>query len=112
MLAAIEEFSRLHNKANNYMILGDMFELGADAEAEHLKTVTLANAVFNGIKIWVGPEFCAAATQYDDTNNLGFTTTDEATEWITNQPIANAVILLKGSRSMGLEKIIKKIKSL
>lgn len=103
MKVSIESF--LHNmKGDNYLILGDMLELGEYSYDEHLKTIKnipkdlLQNAYF------VGKEFVRAASNL---NLITFNKVEELAEYLQSNPIKNGNILIKGSRGIQLEKILE-----
>lgn len=103
MQHALESFSKSSAK-NKIVILGDMFELGEFATAEHQKIATLATSLsFNKI-ILVGNEFYKTKT---DNHVLKFLNTIDAQSWFQQQNFIDTEILLKGSRSMKMEKILE-----
>ena len=91
-------------------VLGDMKELGEKSLDEHTqigKAVSDANA---SCVILVGPEMKAAATVLDS-KVIYYESNDEkfyqsAAEKILDVAAQNALILMKGSHSMALEKLI------
>jgi len=87
---------------NECLILGDMFELGASAAEEHQKVVDLL--LRNGFQCvyLVGEHF--AKTTHPFTQ---FITTQNAAEFFSANPLKDKTILLKGSRSMHLETLVK-----
>ena len=100
MKLAIEHFSRINSK-NKILFLGSMAELGNETEAEH-------KALIEEIKkhqwkqvILVGEAFKKANHPY-----LQFDDALQAKEWFDNAGIKDSYILVKGSRSMQMEKII------
>jgi UDP-N-acetylmuramoyl-tripeptide--D-alanyl-D-alanine ligase len=102
MQHALESFAKSSDK-QKIVILGDMFELGEDAPAEHQFIADLSMQLkFNKI-ILVGNDFSKTKTS---DQVLKFTTTMEAQTWFKNQHFSDAAILLKGSRSMKMEKVI------
>ena len=99
MGAALDEFSAFGTRPR-WAVLGQMGELGDYAQEEHRKIAaqalqTTENAVF------IGPNFRPFAG-----NALWFETTEEATAYLETHPIAGASILIKGSRSTALERIL------
>lgn len=102
MQHALESFAKSSAK-KKVVILGDMFELGEDAPKEHQFIASLCEHLqFNKI-VLVGNDFYN--TQTSDAV-LKFSTTTEAHEWFQQQDFTNSEILLKGSRSMKMEKVI------
>lgn len=103
MLHALESFAKSSDK-KKMVILGDMFELGDDAPKEHQHIANLSEQLkFDNI-ILVGNEF--SKTQTSDAV-LKFKTTEVAHIWFQQQDFTGSEILLKGSRSMKMEKILE-----
>jgi UDP-N-acetylmuramoyl-tripeptide--D-alanyl-D-alanine ligase len=101
MEAAIENFSKTEYR-NKTVILGDMLELGADSENEHLNILKLlAEKDFNGIFL-VGPVFTRLCTKNEW---ICFQDSELACLWLEHHKIEGATILIKGSRGIRLEKI-------
>jgi UDP-N-acetylmuramoyl-tripeptide--D-alanyl-D-alanine ligase len=106
MAAALRSFAARPTVAGQgrVVILGDMFELGDSAEAEHralgelLAELQLDNAVL------IGPLLQAAAQAHPAARH--FATKAEAAEWLAHHPLAGQLVLLKGSRGMGLESLL------
>ncbi|MGX5688594.1 UDP-N-acetylmuramoyl-tripeptide--D-alanyl-D-alanine ligase [Arcticibacter tournemirensis] len=86
------------------LILGDMFELGEDAAAEHKAVLDKALSIDVDERIFVGKEFYHAGNQ----NNARFyMTTEDAFNGLKDNPITNSVVLIKGSRSMKMETLVE-----
>lgn len=100
MKAAIENFARMEG-GRKVLILGAMMELGADSHAEHLKLVNLIRQYSWKEVVLVGADFADVADGY-----LHFNQTREAVDWFKQSGIENSLILLKGSRSMQMEKLL------
>ncbi|MCB9032777.1 MAG: UDP-N-acetylmuramoyl-tripeptide--D-alanyl-D-alanine ligase [Chitinophagales bacterium] len=102
MYHALQNFAK-SKSTNKIVILGDMFELGEAAQAEHQYIVNeIEKYKFNTI-VLVGKLF------YNCESNesvLKFETTDEAVAWFNQQTFKDAEILIKASRGMQLEKLI------
>ena len=93
------------------LILGDMLELGKWSAEAHQNILRKADKVANEI-ILVGKEFAAAHTivkEELESHYTLYTTTAEALAALEKKPIRNALILLKGSRGIALEKLIEKL---
>ena len=101
--AALHAFAEMEGK-NKIAILGDMLELGAEAVAEHQAVVTLAQNL--GIRriILVGPLFApiAAAAGLEH-----FDQVEDMREWFPNQDFSDCTLLIKGSRGIGLERLLE-----
>ena len=98
MNLAIDEL--LLQKGEKLFILGDMKELGAVSEEEHKKVIKKITE--SGTKaILVGPEF----KKYNQSNFPVFEKVEELIESNVLNKIKNFKVLIKGSRSIQLEKI-------
>ena len=103
MLVAIENLAKL--AANEkVIILGDMFELGDEAGMEHENILQKALDQHFYKTIFIGDEFYKLNELADA---LFFKTTLEAAAELKKNPIKNALVLLKGSRSMKLESLME-----
>ena len=93
------------------LILGDMLELGEWSAEAHQNILRKADKVADEI-ILVGKEFDAAHAVVGEeleSNYSLYPTTAEASEALDKKPISNALILLKGSRGIALEKLIENL---
>lgn len=102
MTAAIENFSMM--KADDKMlILGDMRELGEVSQAEHRNIVDLLKEK-GFTKVWlVGCEFKKVA---QGSGFRLFEDVESVNEALKIEPLSGYSILIKGSNSIGLTKII------
>ena len=100
MEVALENFSKL-KKASKVVILGDMFELGAQSALEHQAIVNLADSMTFSQTLYVGEHFYKANTQ-----NKQFRNFEALKAYITANPLENKSVLIKGSRGMQLERIL------
>ncbi len=103
MQHALESFAKSSSK-KKIVILGDMFELGEDAPKEHQFIASLCEQLHFDKIILVGNDFVKTQT---GASVLKFPTTTEAQVWFQQQDFTNAEILLKGSRSMKMEKVVE-----
>lgn len=100
MKAAIENLTAMPGE-HKMLILGAMAELGEDSLNEHQQIIhTIALYTWNKV-ILVGGDFQRLEHPY-----LAFQNSEDAANWLLNQPIANNTILVKGSRSMQMEKVL------
>ncbi len=102
MKAAIENFAAMHGD-KKILILGDMKELGADTQKEHEQLVQLINQFKWKEVTLTGKAFSAVSHHYHSFDNA-----DETREWFQKNNFADALILVKGSRSMQMEKVVAK----
>ena len=87
-------------KGRKVAMLGDMRELGADAAAEHDRIV----ARLEGLEAYlVGEEFTRAAAGKPYKT---FATSSDLAKYLEEHPLEGCTILLKGSHSIQMEKII------
>ncbi len=100
MKAAIENFSGMH-AAKKILILGAMAELGAESLSEHQNIVSLINHYKWDHVVLVGGDFLNIQHPF-----ISFKNSLEAKHWYHQQSFINSTILIKGSRSMQMEKII------
>ena len=100
MKAAIENFANLKAE-NKILMIGSMAELGADSLAEHQAIVDLIGQYHFTDVVLVGKYFDEISHPYQQ-----FRTAEEAKKWLQKQYTTPAYILIKGSRSTGMEKII------
>jgi len=105
MRAAIENFASMKMK-NKFLILGDMLELGEDAENEHLDLLNLLNEkeLFN--TLLVGNIFSNLSSSY---NFESFESVDKLLTYIKRLELKDKYILIKGSRGIKLEKLIEQL---
>ncbi len=96
---ALENFSHTDYK-NKVAILGDMFELGVDAAAEHQYIVNIAEKLNIDRCVFVGEHYFKTSAKEK------YKTTDSLKEQLLKEPILDNYILIKGSRGMALERIL------
>ena len=107
MRASLESFLSERSELPRVCILGDMLELGEWSAEEHRSIVELiAAADFE--RIWlVGKHFTEAATTIANNPSVScFASREEVAERLAADPIEGALVLVKGSHSIGLEKLI------
>ena len=100
MKLAIENFAKL-NAEKKILILGAMAELGKETEQEHRLIISLISKFKWDDVILVGENFKNLNPPYKS-----FSTSNDAREWFKQQNIQDASILVKGSRSTQMEKVI------
>lgn len=101
MTAAIENFAKLPAE-NKVLVLGAMAELGSESENEHRRLVDLMNRYPWKAVALVGGDF-----QKIDHPYRRFENAEAAREWLREQNFENTHFLVKGSRTMKLEKILE-----
>jgi len=100
MKAAIENFARLP-AADKILVLGGMAELGAESLEEHRQLVALIGSYQWKEVVLTGGDFLKIKHPY-----LSFENALQAKEWFSQQAFSNTTFLIKGSRSMQMEKVI------
>ena len=101
MKLAIENFAKL-NAVNKILLLGAMAELGTESLNEHKSIIDLIKK-YNWKKVvLVGGDFLKIDHPF-----LQFNSSAEAKEWLKKQSFSNSYLLVKGSRSMQMEKVIE-----
>ncbi|MBR5135959.1 MAG: UDP-N-acetylmuramoyl-tripeptide--D-alanyl-D-alanine ligase [Rikenellaceae bacterium] len=107
MRASLESFLSESSEQPRVCILGDMLELGEWSAEEHRSIVELV-VVGDFDRIWlVGKHFRQASTAVaDDPRVSCFASREEVAQRLETEPIEGALILVKGSHSIGLEKLI------
>jgi len=100
MTNALESFSQIR-QTNKLAIIGDMLELGDESVKEHQTILDLTKQLNINV-ITVGPIF-----ESINSNQLKFTNTSNAQEYFKTNSFNEYLILLKGSRGIGLEKLEK-----
>ena len=106
MEAALHNLS-LNNNKEKYIILGDMFELGKEAEKEHQLIVQLVKQLNFTDVIFVGENFYKEREELKST--LFFNNYDNLESYISKNKPTKKIMLIKGSRGMALERILKVI---
>lgn len=108
MAAALENFSNL-SAATKVALLGDMLELGEESLSEHVAVIRSACSRGLSMVCFVGKEFQKASAEMpaDQLENARFfTTSDELASWLREEPLSDAVVLIKGSRGTRMENVI------
>ncbi len=100
MKASLTNFFQM-SFPNKMVILGDMKELGEQSEEEHRAIVDLLSESSLKNVFLIGPCFKQTNTSFNTYNN-----TDEFVQWLQQHPIQDVVILIKGSNSMHLMKVM------
>ena len=103
MRAALENFSHVE-AASKLALLGDMRELGAESLEEHKKIVLQLREA--GIPAClVGEEFQKALSELPG-DEAWFPSSEALAEHLATHPVRDAMILVKGSRGIQMEKVL------
>lgn len=100
MAASIRNFRNISN-GNSLLILGDMKELGNESEKEHRIIIDIINELKFEDVILVGNEFKKVNTKFQSFSNI-----DDLIKHIDMNSISGKNILVKGSHSIHLERLI------
>lgn len=100
MAASIRNFRNISN-GNSLLILGDMKELGNESEKEHRIIIDIINELKFEDVILVGDEFKKVNTKFQSFSNI-----DDLIKHIDMNSISDKNILVKGSHSIHLERLI------
>lgn len=105
MKLAIENFSRQPQNPKILMI-GGMMELGEDSIDEHQSIIDLIQTLNLKNVILVGGDFKKVKHPYQYFDN-----SSDAAAWLKKECIENTLFLIKGSRSMKMENLLKAFES-
>lgn len=100
MSLAIENFSQMQFQ-HKMLVLGDMLELGDEAFKEHALILQMLREKHLDDYVLVGPVF--STLQQDKS----FANSKEAAEYFKKNPVRQKTVLIKGSRGIALEEIVK-----
>jgi UDP-N-acetylmuramoyl-tripeptide--D-alanyl-D-alanine ligase len=97
---AIENLQKIPTQ-NKVLMLGSMAEVGTESLKEHQEIIDLIKKYTWEKVVLVGGDYA-----HVDHPFIYFKNANEAKEWFNKQTFDNAYILVKGSRSMQMEKIL------
>lgn len=100
MRLAIENLGRMEGK-NKIALLGAMAELGTESIAEHEGIINLLKEQHFAEVVLVGGDFQKIAHPFTALENAA-----AAQQWLRAKAPQHAIILVKGSRSMQMEKVL------
>ena len=100
MKLAIENFAK-KNSENKILMLGAMAELGKESLQEHQQIVELIKKYAWKKVVLVGGDFLKLSHPF-----VSFENSLQAKDWFAKQQLQNSYILVKGSRSMQMEKVL------
>jgi UDP-N-acetylmuramoyl-tripeptide--D-alanyl-D-alanine ligase len=101
MKLAIENFAKKKSE-NKILMLGAMAELGKDSLQEHQQIIDLIKKYSWKAVALVGEDFLKLSHPF-----LSFENSLQAKEWFVKQHFGNSYILVKGSRSVQMEKVLQ-----
>lgn len=100
MKLAIENFAKL-NVANKVLVLGAMAELGTESLNEHNAIIDLIKKFNWKNVVLVGGDFLKTHHSF-----IQLKSSADAKEWLKEQAFTDSYLLVKGSRSMQMEKVL------
>ncbi len=101
MKAAIENFARM-KATHKILMLGAMAELGAESLQEHEEVVALIQAYNWKAVVLVGGDFAKIRHPF-----IQLPDSEAARQWFLQQQLQDVHLLIKGSRSMQMEKVLQ-----
>ncbi len=101
MKAAIENIAKMDGD-DKVLLLGGMMEMGEESMKEHAGIVELINQYKWKNVVLVGGDFHKVNHNY-----INFKTSVDAKDWLKEQHFKNSLLLVKGSRSMQMEKVLE-----
>ena len=115
MFAAIDNISKL-DAGRKVLILGDMFEMGDEAAAEHEAVIKRAMEAPVDKRIFIGTEFHKLSIEVRKSESqeevealhdtLFFRDAEDAVIALKANPVKDCMVLIKGSRGMMLERLV------
>ena len=109
MDAALTNFANVEAPVK-IALLGDMLELGEDSYAEHVTVINKALSSNLNTICFVGAEFGKALEEQPAAANVKwFANSQELADWLAEQNISGATVLVKGSRGTRMEKTIQSL---
>ena len=100
MKAAIENIAKMNG--DKVLMLGGMMEMGEESLKEHQALIDLINMYEWKEVVLVGGDFIKVNNPFTT-----FATSTEAGKWLKEKHFTNTTILVKGSRSMQMEKVLE-----
>ncbi|TNE54996.1 MAG: UDP-N-acetylmuramoyl-tripeptide--D-alanyl-D-alanine ligase [Bacteroidetes bacterium] len=104
MQSAIRSFAQM-TPNNKQLILGDMMELGTDGPEEHRRIIALCQEL-NLSAYFIGKQFFTERSS-GEKEGCFYESLEDFKQHVSSHEIRDAFILIKGSRSMGLEAVVE-----
>jgi UDP-N-acetylmuramoyl-tripeptide--D-alanyl-D-alanine ligase len=114
MEAAIRTLNRLRGSGRAILVLGDMLELGRHADSMHQKIGALA-AEIQATKLYATGDFSESISEGAirssmDIEDIFVGEKEDIFEDLKQKLVPGDWVLVKGSRSMGMEKIVRQLR--
>ena len=107
MHAALDNFRHVE-APSKLALLGDMRELGDESLTEHVKIVRLLR-MYEIPACLVGEEFHKALELLGGGEERWFPSSEALAEELAARPVSGAVVLVKGSRGIQMEKVLDRL---
>lgn len=107
MKVALEYFVKISSELPKTVILGEMKELGSISEEEHRNLLDFVSQQQFDSVYWVGTAFSDLAHHYDNASFRFFDRVELLCDYFKEKPLQGHYILLKGSHSVHLEKLVE-----
>lgn len=101
MKAAIENFAKMEG-GDKVLLLGGMMELGKESLQEHQAIIDLIGNYNWKAVVLVAGDYNKITHPY-----INFENSTQAAAWFAQQQFSNTQVLIKGSRSMQMEKVLE-----
>lgn len=109
MEAALDNLA-LTEAESKVALLGEMRELGGESLSEHILILRKVRSMGLGLVCLVGEEFRKALDAEPEGGEVKcFGTSDELAGWLGDHPVCGATVLVKGSRGVQMEKVLKEL---
>lgn len=106
MRMAFETLARMNHGNGLFLILGDMLELGERSTDLHRQVLQQALKLNPQAILLMGSEMCAAAKAIKSEKILCFQNHEEMAEELKKRIRENALLFIKGSRGLQMEKVL------
>lgn len=100
---SVKNFALL-KKENNFLVLGDMLELGSESKKEHENIIKLLQSLNFKNVILVGDVYHSLKVPDD---YFQFENVNDLKKWLLENNISRSNVLIKGSRGIRLETIVE-----
>jgi UDP-N-acetylmuramoyl-tripeptide--D-alanyl-D-alanine ligase len=108
MRAALDDLAAQDTAARRFAVLGDMLELGRDEHRLHREVGAHAGAAGVDVLVVVGPRAAAMASEFEGTAHR-VADADQAARLLAEELSSGDVVLVKGSRGVGLERVAERL---
>lgn len=113
MMLALDNLAEIRREGEKIAILADMRELGASADEEHLAMLKYAAdkvEPYAGKVLITGEEFLKASAKVESPYITAFDTKSDLINYAINNIDNTATVLIKASRGLKMEEVVRAIK--